>query len=222
MTKRVALTSFIVFLAAAPAFAQTPKAEVGAFVGWVFADGVSGDNYKAPDGNVYNRVDPKDSFGWGLDVGVFVGPNSEVGFIYANQPTKLTVTGTTTKEIGDQTTNTYHGYYAYNWGEGDARVRPYMLFGLGATSYSDVSYTSAAGAARTVPGVSRFSGTFGAGVKVYGSGRVGGRFGMRWTPTYIKSDATGYWCDPYWGCYLTGNAQYANQIDLNGGITIRF
>jgi hypothetical protein len=62
----------------------------------------------------------------------------------------------------------------------------------------------------------------GAGVKVYGSGKVGARFGARWTPTYIKSDATGYWCDPYWGCYLTGSAQYANQFDLNGGITVRF
>ena len=105
MTKRIVLMAFVVSLAAVPAFAQTPKAEVGAFVGWVFADGVSGDNFKGGDGNVYNRVDPKDSFGWGLDIGVFAGPNAEVGFIFANQPTKLTVSGTTTKEIGDQTTN---------------------------------------------------------------------------------------------------------------------
>ena len=46
--------------------------------------------------------------------------------------------------------------------------------------------------------------------------------GVRATPAYIKSDAAGYWCDPYWGCYLVGNAQYANQIELNGGITFRF
>jgi hypothetical protein len=222
MTKRIVLMALLVSLAAVPAFAQEPKAEVGAFVGWVFADGVSGDNFKAGDGNVYNRADPKDSIGWGLDIGVFVGPNAEVGFIYANQPSKLTLSGTNTKEVGDLTTNSYHGYFAYNWGEGDAKVRPYVLFGLGATSYSDVSYTSATGAARTITGLSRFSTTWGAGVKVYGNGHVGGRFGMRWTPTYIKSDAAGYWCDPYWGCYLVGDAQYANQFDLNGGITIRF
>lgn len=222
MTKRIVLMAFIVSLAAVPVFAQQPKAEVGVVVGWVFADGVSGDNFKAGDGNVYNRVDPKDSFGWGLDIGVFVGPNAEVGFIYANQPTTLQVSGTATKDVGDQTTSTYHGYVAYNWGESDAKMRPYFLFGLGATTYSDVSYTSSTGVARTIPGTSRFSGTLGAGVKVYGSGRVGGRFGVRWTPTYIKSDATGYWCDPYWGCYLTGNAQYANQFDFNGGITLRF
>jgi len=45
---------------------------------------------------------------------------------------------------------------------------------------------------------------------------------VRWTPTYIKSDAAGWWCDPYWGCYLVGNAQYSNQFDINGGVTFRF
>ena len=222
MTKRIVLMACLVSLAAAPAFAQQAKAEVGVFAGWVFSDGVSGDNYKAPDGNIYNRVDPKDSFGWGFDVGVFATPNVEVGFIFAQQPTKLTVSGTSTKEVGDMTTNTYHGYVAYNWGDGDAKVRPYFLFGLGATDFSDTAYTSATGAAKTVPGVSRFTSTWGVGAKMYGNGRVGARVGMRWTPTYIKSDASGYWCDPYWGCYITGNAQYSNQFDFNGGITLRF
>jgi len=222
MTKGIVLMACAAMLAAVPASAQQPKAEVGVFVGWVFSDGVSGDNVRALDGNLYNRIDPKDSFGWGLDVGVFLGPNAEVGFIYANQPTKLTVSGTTTKEVGDQSTNTYHGYFGYNWGEPDSPLRPYFLFGLGMTSYSDVGFTSAAGVARTIPGTSRFSTTWGAGVKMYGKGHVGGRVGVRWTPTYIKSDAAGYWCDPYWGCYVVGDAQYSNQFDINGGITLRF
>jgi hypothetical protein len=45
---------------------------------------------------------------------------------------------------------------------------------------------------------------------------------MRWVPTYIKSDAAGWWCDPFWGCYVVGSAQYANQLDFSGGITLRF
>jgi len=57
---------------------------------------------------------------------------------------------------------------------------------------------------------------------MYGHGHVGARVGLHWTPTYIKSDAAGYWCDPYWGCYLVGDAQYANQFNLNGGVTVRF
>ena len=216
MIKRTLLLAVFVSMMAVPTFAQPPKAEVGVIVGWVFSDGVSGDNFRAGDGNLYNRVDPKDSFGWGIDIGVFVGPNAEVGFIYTDQPTTLQVSGTNTKDVGDQSTRTYHGYGAYNWGASDAKVRPYFMFGLGMTSYSDVTYTPAAGVnpqgTRTIPGVSRFSTTWGVGAKVYGNGHVGGRVGMHWTPTYIKSDAAGYWCDPYWGCYLVGNAQYREPV----------
>ena len=43
-----------------------------------------------------------------------------------------------------------------------------------------------------------------------------------WTPTYIKSDPEGYWCDPYWGCYTVADAEYSNQFELSGGITLRF
>ncbi len=127
MWKRIVVMAFLVSLTAVPAFAQEPKAEVGVFFGWVFSDGVSGDNFRAANGNIYNRVDPKDSFGWGLDVGVMVGPNAEVGFIYANQPTTLQVSGTTTTDVGDQTTNSYHGYVGYNFGESSARLRPYFV-----------------------------------------------------------------------------------------------
>ena len=57
---------------------------------------------------------------------------------------------------------------------------------------------------------------------IFPSPGFGIRLEGRWTPTYIKSDATGWWCDPYWGCYVTENAQYSNQFELSGGIVIRF
>jgi len=59
-------------------------------------------------------------------------------------------------------------------------------------------------------------------VKVFPSPNVGARFGIRWTPTYIKSDAAGWWCDPWWGCYVVGNAQYSNQFEFVGGVMFRF
>jgi Outer membrane protein beta-barrel domain len=219
MFKRIALMAGALMLASAPAFAQ--KGEVGIFAGWVFADGVSGNSVVVPSVGTFNRIDPKDSFGWGFDVGVFVGPNAEVGFMYSQQPTKLQVSGTTTVDIGDMSIHTYHGVFTYNFGPGDSKIRPYVFGGLGGTSYGDVSYATV-NRTGTLSGFSRFSTTWGAGVKMYGSGHVGGRFGIRLTPTYIKSDASGWWCDPYWGCYLVGNAQYANQVDINGGVTFRF
>jgi len=55
-----------------------------------------------------------------------------------------------------------------------------------------------------------------------GGGKFGIRLEGRWTPTYIKSDPEGYWCDPYWGCYTVADAEYSNQFELSGGITLRF
>ena len=37
-----------------------------------------------PSAGSFDRLDPKDSFGWGVDVGFFVNPNVEVGFMYGN------------------------------------------------------------------------------------------------------------------------------------------
>jgi hypothetical protein len=222
MLKRIAVIAFMVTLAAVPAFAQ--KAEVGVTFGWVYSDGVSGNTYIVPGVGSFSRIDPKDSFGWGIDVGFFIGPNAEVGFLYSNQPSKLVAggtAGTTDREVGDLSVSTYHGTYTYNFGESDAAVRPYLTVGLGATSFGDVSFSNAVRSG-TLNGGTKFSSTWGAGAKFYGASKVGARVGVRWTPTYIKSDAAGYWCDPYWGCYLVGDAQYANQLELQGGITFRF
>jgi Outer membrane protein beta-barrel domain len=217
-----AAVALVVFASSAPAFAQAPKVEVSVFGGWTFSDGVSGNTVLGGDGQLYDRIDPEDSFNWGFSAAGLVGPNYEVGFLFNQQMTALEAGGTATKEIGDININTYHGYFAYNVGETDASVRPYFLIGAGATSYGGVSFTRANGQTTEIGGETQFSTTIGAGVKIFPSPKVGARFGARWTPTYIKSDAAGWWCDPYWGCYLVGSAQYSNQWDLSGGITFRF
>lgn len=219
MRKRIALMLFMATVAATPAFAQ--KAELGVTFGWVFSDGVSGNAVTTQSG-IFDRLDPKDAVTYSIDLGVYVTPNAQVGFIYSGQPSKLQAGGTTTLDIGDMRIDTYHGYFGYNWGESDAPMRPYFIVGFGATNFGKVDFRTANGAAGTLNSVSRFSSTWGVGVKFYGHSNVGGRAGLRWTPAYIKSDAAGWWCDPYWGCYLVGSAQYANQLSLEGGLTFRF
>jgi len=207
---------------ATPALAQDHRGEVSVLVGWTFSDGVSGDSILAGDGNRYDRVDPKDSFKWGFDVGAYASENLQVGFLFGQQMSKLTFGGSATSEVGDLKVNTYHGYFAYNFGESSAPVRPYAMVGLGATNFASVDFTSPGGRIGTTGSETQFSTTWGAGVKFFASPNVGARVGIQWTPTYIKSDAGGWWCDPYWGCYLTGNAQYSNQWDFSGGLTFRF
>ncbi len=196
---------------ATPALAQDKKVEASILVGWTFSDGVSGNAILAGDGNVYDRIDPKDSFKWGLDFGVMANENVEVGFLFGQQMSKLTLGGTTTKEVGDLTISTYHGYVAYNFGEASASVRPYAMIGLGATNFGSVDFTTPGGVRGSTGAETQFSTTWGAGVKFWGPS-VGARVGIQWTPTYIKSDSAGWWCDPYWGCYVVGNAQVLEPV----------
>jgi len=216
----IAMAALMLMVGAPSAFAQ--RVEVSGLFGWTLSDGVSGDPVLAGDGNIYDAVDITDSASWGFAVGVNATDNVEVGFLFGQQMSTLEVTGTNTAELGDLKVNTYHPYVAYNGGDIDARVRPYFLVGFGATNYGSVSFTGLGGQQRETGSETQFSGTLGAGVKVFPAPNVGVRFGLQWTPTYIKTDSEGWWCDPYWGCYVVGDAQYANQFQFNGGVTFRF
>ena len=211
----------VLALSAGPAMAQG-KVEISGLVGWTFSDGVTGSPYRAPDGNTYDGVDLKNSMNWGLMFGVMANPYCEVGFTFNQQMSALRLEGMKTLELGDMAINSYHVYGAINFRDPESKIRPYILGGAGATSYSRVSYTNAAGAAGSIGSATRFSTTWGAGVKFYPSSRLGFRLGMSWTPTWKRSAPGGWWCDPYWGCYTTSHAQYADQIDLSGGVIIRF
>ena len=195
--------------------------EVSGRLGWTFSDGVSGDSVQAADGNVYNRIDPVDSVSWGFTLGVFLTRGLELEFLFDRQLSTLQVGGTSTVDVADLSIGNYHGAFSYNFGSETRPVRPYFFAGLGATTYGSLTFVGRDGKARDIGGTSRMSSTFGGGVKVY-RGPVGARLEARMTPTYVKSDAAGWWCDPYWGCYVVQDAQFSSQFQLSGGLTFRF
>ena len=203
------------------ASASAQSAEVSGTVGWTFSEGVSGNAVVVPGVGTFDRIDPTDAWAWGVRVGFFAGVNSEIGFLYNQQPTDLEVGGTTTVKLGDIKLHNYHGYYAFNFGGAEATARPYLLFGLGGTQYAAVNAT-AANVQQEIPGETRFSWTGAAGLKIYPARAFGIRLEGRWTPTYIRSEAAGWWCDPFYGCYVVGDAQYSNQFELAVGISFRF
>ena len=222
MIRKTILTAMAAAVAAATASAQGARVEISGTAGWTLSDGVGGETaVTVPGVGVFDSIGPKDAFSWGARLGFNVTPNVEVGFLFNQQSTKYEVGGTSTFDLGDVSVYNYHGYFAYNFGDEDASVRPYILGGLGATQYGKVSVT-AAGTTRDLGGETQFSTTWGAGVKLFPGKSFGIRLEGRWTPTYIKSDSEGWWCDPYWGCYVVADAQYSNQFELSGGITLRF
>jgi hypothetical protein len=207
----------VAVLASPAAWAQDKRVELSGTAGWTFSDGVSGSS------GGYVRIDPKDAFSWGARIGFMVSENLEIGALFNQQSTSLELgaSGAGSFDVADLKINNYHGYLAYNFGAADAAVRPYFLGGLGATQYGSI--TTSFGAQREIGGNTQFSTTWALGLKMFpSSGNFGIRLEGRWTPTYIKSDAEGWWCDPYWGCYTISDAQYSNQWELNGGITLRF
>ena len=222
MIRKLAFMAAAGVLSSSAAWAQDPRIEISGTAGWTFSDGVGGETaVSVPGVGVFDSIGPKDAFSWGARLGFNVTPNVEMGFLFNQQSTKYELGGTSNVDIGDVSVYNYHGYLAYNFGDSDASVRPYFLGGLGATQYGKIG-VSVGGSTRELGGETQFSTTWGLGVKLFPGPKVGVRLEGRWTPTYIKSDSEGWWCDPYWGCYVVSNAQYANQFELSGGITLRF
>jgi hypothetical protein len=220
--KRLIVAISFVALAAATSWAQDQRVEIGGSAGWTLSDGVTGQTIIAADGNAYNSIEPKDSFSYALDIGYFLNDTWEIGALFSQQKSKLVVGGGIEREVGDWSVNNYHGTFTYNSGDADSGARFYFLGGAGVTQYGSVDFTGVGGDAREIGGETKFSTTWGAGVKIYPGRSAGLKLGVRWTPTYIKSDAVGWWCDPYWGCYTVGDAQYSNQFEFSGGVTFRF
>jgi hypothetical protein len=219
-------------LMATPLSAQSSKrkhVDISVLAGWTLSDGVDANGgvwtTVNPPIQSYDRVDPKDSFKWGLTAGFLATEHEEIGFQYGQQSTKLVaggVQGTPDREIADFKVTTYHGYTRHHWFDEKAPVRPYALFGLGATTYGSLSFVGLSGSQVNIAGRSEFSTTYGGGATFFFSPSVGARAGVQWTPTYIKNDIDGYWCNPSWGCSTVVNVQFSSQWDLDGGFTVRF
>ena len=223
MMARITASAALVVLLGTSAWAQDHRFEISGNGGWTMSDGVTSTvAVVGGDGNIYTALEPKDSASWGVSVGYFVTESWELEFLYDVQMSTLQATGTTTREIGDFNIRNYHGIASHHFGDPEATTRPYIFLGAGATSYPGIDFTAANGDRREIGGNTKFSGTFGLGAKIYPGKRAGLKLQARWTPTYIKSDAEGWWCDPYWGCYLTGDPQYSNQFQISGGVTARF
>jgi opacity protein-like surface antigen len=221
VNRSAAALAVVCWQAAALGAAQDARFEMGAVVGWTSSDGVSGAAATVPGLGVFNGLEPGDSFSWGLWAGYRVSDALSLEFQFGRQESQLSAFGTASIVLGDMAVENYHGVLAYHFGAPAARVRPFVLGGLGVTRYTQLTF-SAADQPRRIGGDTRFSTTWGAGVKLWPGRAVGLRLQARWTPTHIKADTSGWWCDPYWGCYVLSEAQYANQFELAAGLSLRF
>ncbi len=203
-----------------PAVGQD-RIEILGLYGYSFSEGV--EVARATVGSQFiDKVDVGSGVSYGGAVNFWVDDQIQAGVLFDLQDGSLILNGSSEQEVTDMKVYTYHGVITYHTGTSGSVVRPFFMFGLGATQYqpSDVSGFS-------FDGEVRFSGTMGGGVKAYVNERVGLVFTGRWTPTYIKSDVGGVWCSPYWSpwygssCAVMADPDYSNQFELSAGIILR-
>jgi hypothetical protein len=68
----------------APGFSQDQRVEINPFFGYSISDGVTVVPI-AIGGEIYDSVNVKDGAAFGINVGVYVTPNVEVGFLFGRQ-----------------------------------------------------------------------------------------------------------------------------------------
>jgi opacity protein-like surface antigen len=225
--KKVALWGVAFVVTGSMAMAQEKKVEVGVNFGYTLSEGVNIDPTMTSIGTV-NKINPTNAMSWGLHFDYLASENFAIGFLWDQQKNKLNadVQNGSKFDISDNTTYNYHGVFTYNLGTEDSKIRPYFFGGLGATHFSGGNLlleTIPPPTATKVGSETQFSTTWGGGVKFFPSKSVGLKFDLRWTPTYIKSDAEGIWCGGYyWGCWVVGDSDYSNQLKMSAGIIFRF
>jgi len=204
-------------VAAQYAYDQGHHFEVGVHAGYTFSEGFETETFQFA-GQSFDSVDPTSGFSYGLSFAYLINYFGEVGFMFDQQASQLQMSGNLSeRDLADLNVNNYHGYGAYNFGVHGGPVQPFFLFGLGATQYQTGDFEG-----NDLDNETRFSTIWGGGVKYYASENIGLKFSGLWTPTYIKTDADGWWCDPFYGCFVTGDSDYSNQFEFSGGLLYRF
>lgn len=219
---RMAFLVFLMILGiAGSAAAQTFKFEFTPRIGYTLSEGFGVTEQVITNQGIVDKLNPKNNLSWGLTFDYLASDNFSLGFLYDQQLTKLEASfiDGTGSDITDMDVLNYHGIFTYNFGAADSKVRPFFFGGLGATTYKPAQFKGVDLESKT-----QFSTTWGGGIKFFASPHVGFNIGARWTPTYIKSDPAGVWCNPYWywGCYVVAETDYSNQGEFSGGVTLRF
>ncbi len=206
----------LLLLASAPAFGQQnggQRFEIGAYAGGQINGGVDLST------TIFHRIDVQNGVNYGITAGYLFGEHYGLEFQWNHNSAGTNaqpITGGPSVKVFNLDHNQYMGNFLLHLTPQEAKLRPFVLIGLGASALS----TDRSG----VSGSTRFTFAIGAGAKYNLAKHFGIRGQFRYSPTYLTTTSNGgYWCDPIWGgCWVTGNSHYLNQFDVTGGVTFRF
>jgi opacity protein-like surface antigen len=200
--------------------AQEKRIEISATAGYTFSNTIPADEKLFGDGSrIIDEVGPKSGYSWGFQGDYSITNRIAVGALWNRQQSRLRFEFPfyDSVDFTDMTVDNYHGLVIYHFADRDTNFRPFVFGGLGATRYKP----------RTIGDISfadevEFSTTWGGGLKFYPASKVGFKLGVRWTPTHIRTDPSGIWCNTRFGCWVISTRVYSNQVEFGAGILLRF
>ena len=201
--------TFLSVICASSAFGQA-RFEIQPFVGAKFGGSVP------VQVNVFQigKIDFDSSIDYGLTAGFNATPNIGLEFMWERQPTHAVAVTNSGFDFGNKipvNLDQYHGNVVFTFRAEKEKLRPFILFGMGATR-----------AAGNRSSETKFSFGIGGGAKYNFTDHMGVRLQARYTPTFVYSSASGVWCDWYGFCFVIPNNHYLQQFDLTAGWVFRF
>jgi opacity protein-like surface antigen len=201
VTARIAASLFAVLLAGpAPALAQSWEASL--LAGYTPSAAL---DRTAPE---LNALDVGGGFTLGVQAGYSFSPRWAVEALYTDHDAGLVVSSETGRaELFEFDIRTLHGAAVVHLAGADARLRPFVSAGLGATFFDGAD----------LPSETKFSFGLGAGLKYFWGESFGLRAQARYKPTLLGDEDAGDFCDPFGFCQ-----DRLDQLELLGGVVFRF
>jgi opacity protein-like surface antigen len=196
----VATALLTLLISWAPASAQSW--EVSGLAAYTPSAGIE---HQAPE---LKGLDIGGGFTYGIQAGRLLTPRWGAEVLWTRQSSALKLgTAAGTAELFTMTVRQLHGDVVYHLGAPDARLRPFVFGGLGATIFS----------ADELKSETKFSFGLGAGVKYFRWNALGLRAHFRYKPTMMSDEDAADFCDPFGFCQGT-----LQQIEFMGGAVLRF
>jgi opacity protein-like surface antigen len=199
MRAAIALAVITLLLTGSPARAQS----------WE-ASGLAGFTPSASidqQANELEDLDIRSAFTWGFQGARLFGSSWGTEVLWMQQSTALELgTADGKADLFTMTVRTLDGNIVYQPGRADARWRPFLFGGVGATFFS----------ADTVESDTKLSFDVGGGVKFFPWPSVGARAHFRYKPTFLN-DSNEDFCVPFGFCQSV-----LQQFEFAGGVIVRF
>jgi opacity protein-like surface antigen len=182
--------------------AQAQSWEVSGVAAYTLPAGL--DN-QAPE---LSGLDIRGGFTWGVQGARWFTPNWGTEVLWTQQSSALRLeTGAGSADLFTMAVGQLHANAIRQFGAADARLRPFVFAGLGATFFS----------ADDLDSETKLSLGLGGGVKYFLWNAMGIRGHFRYRPTMLNDEDAGRYCDPFGFCQ-----SWLSQFEFGAGAVVRF